>query len=486
MQKVVYEWAIRLDLGDSASAKVLLARLALSMTDRLAGIPVIGSRKRFLSRFRSRASYLALGCVQVDNAMGKLKHWLSELHDILLASPKLYSRIMASSHRHGIENSQDKSDDLLFVALARDRESRAYPVQLIETDLSISAVPLERGNEELLIITEGRFEGCLLDRRNVAHFLERGKGDDALKDTLRMARLFSEEHDELGHSIAASVGVLPCCGYSISSPGYHDFVFRVPKCYRTPRSLRSLLLEEPRHALNDRIEFSIKLASAVLIVHSLGLLHKDIRPDSILVMDPFIEKHSNTSDSSLGEPFLIAFSQSRSQSSRTIPVTDAIREIRKRLWIALYRHPRHLATEEHLPYETRDDVFSLGVCLLEIAIWKSLFAWDEAAELFDCDKTVLDFSAEKYKPELEGSKAPTHERPGLRRRDLIRFAREKVPVVMGTAFRDVVVDCLEFGEANTSISDVGERQKDNMKFLRNQSVNFVQKVLRKLRGIQLH
>ncbi|KAL5536300.1 hypothetical protein ACEPAF_121 [Sanghuangporus sanghuang] len=483
-QKIVYEWAIRLGLIESISGRMLIARLALAMSDRLVGVPASERQKRFFSKFRSRTAYLALGCIQIEDAIGRLRHWLSELHDMLLASPKLYSRVLMSSNSPA--NPPGKDDDLLFVALARDRESRTCPVRQIEKDLSISGEPLERGNEELLVVSEGPFEGCLLDRRNVSHFLEQGKEDQALKDTLRMVRLFSEEYDDLGHNITASVGILPCCGYSISSPGYHDFIFRIPSCYQTSCSLRSLLLEEPRHSLNDRVEFCIKLASAVLIVHSLGLVHKDIRPDSVLVLNPSFQRNPDSATQALGEPYLVSFSQSRSQSSRTVPVTEALRELRKKLWVALYQHPRHLSTSEHLPYETRDDVFSLGICLLEIGIWKSLFVWDEERELFDCDKTVLDFTPEKYRSELDGCKAPTRFRPGLRRRDLIKFAQEKVPVAMGTTFRDVVVDCLTFGEQNRNIADMAERQKDNVAFLQNQSINFVRHVLTRLRGLKLH
>ncbi|KAL5536290.1 hypothetical protein ACEPAF_111 [Sanghuangporus sanghuang] len=480
--RVVIEWAIRLDLIDSSVARTMMAKLSLSMSDRFVQLPGMKHRQRSIGRMRNKFAFLALGCIQIEDAMNRLKHWLSELHDILMASPKLHLRILP--FQNNIKKlSPNEDDSLLFVAIARRRDHPSYPIRRIEDDLFRHAHPFDRMNTELLFIDDGDFEGCIIDRRNIIHFLEQGKVDHVVADTERMARIFAEEYDDLGHNITASVGVLPCCGLSMSHPEYHDLVFRSPSDCQKPSTLRGLLLQEPQHTLEERLNFSIKLASAVLVIHSLGIVHKDIRPDSIVLIQPTMEQ---SPVQKLGEPFLLSFSQSRFQSTRTVPLKQTIRAGRSKVWVTLYRHPRHLATRAHLPYETRDDIFSLGVCLLEIAVWKSLFAWNTEFETLECDTSVLDFSDDKYyRGELAGCSSSSRILPYHRRRDLLRFAKEKIPITLGSAFKDIVVDCLTFGEETSTIANMTEKQKDNVAFLQNQSVNFVQNILTKLRNLNL-
>ncbi|KAL5492981.1 hypothetical protein ACEPAI_4429 [Sanghuangporus weigelae] len=480
--KIILEWAIRLDLVDASTARILLAKLSLSISDRLMRLPQTEAKRSSFAKMRNKLALLSLGCVQIEDAMGRLKHWLSELHDILLASPQLHSRV-TRPHKPTSKMEQDEDDDILFVAIARNREEKGHLVRCIEDDLFKSARLLDLANPDLFYINKGQWDGCLIDRRIIEHFLEEGKGHIAIKDTERMARLFAEEYDDLGHNISASIGVLPCCGYSNSQPEYHDLVFRLPPNCQVPLTLRRLLLEEPHHSLEERIRFSIKLASAVLVVHSLGILHKDIRPDSIVLLR---SATSHRVSRTLGDPFLVSFNQFRFQGSRSIPLTQADREGRSVLWQALYRHPRHLCTQRHVPSETRDDIFSLGICLLEIAIWKSLFAWNEEAGVLECDKEVLDFSDEKYfMGELADCEYLDRELPYYRLRDLKAFAEEMVPITMGSAFKDIVVDCLTFGEEDPRIADMAQRQKDNVAFLKNQSVNFVQRILTKLKNLKV-
>ncbi|KAL5536294.1 hypothetical protein ACEPAF_115 [Sanghuangporus sanghuang] len=344
------------------------------------------AKRSSVAKMRNKLSLLSLGCIQIEDAMCRLKHWLSELHHILMASPQLYPQVTHSRELIS-KMEQDEDEDLLFVTIAWDREEKDHPVRCIDDDLFKSARLLDLANPDLFFINgdlffinEGQWDGCLIDRRIVEHFLEEGIADIAIKDTERMARLFAEEYDDLGHNITATIG-----------------------------------------------------------------------------------------------------------SSRSIPLTQADREGRSVLWQALYRHPRHLCTQRHVPSETRDDIFSLGICLLKTAVWKSLFVWNEEAGVLECDKAVLDFSDEKYfMGELADCESLDRELPYCRLRDLKTFAEEMVPITMGSAFKDIVVDCLTFGEEDPRIVDMAQRQKDNVAFLKNQSINFVQRVLTKLKNLKLN
>ena len=79
------------------------------------------------------------------------------------------------------------------------------------------------------------------------------------------------------------------------------------------------------------------------------------------------------------------------------------------LWETLYTHPRHLTGyERQYTYEMRDDIFSLGICLLEIALWKSLFTWVPGSPgSFQVNKDVIDLSDSRFRAEVQAQDKPT-------------------------------------------------------------------------------
>ncbi len=102
-----------------------------------------------------------------------------------------------------------------------------------------------------------------------------------------------------------------------------QFVFKVPPGSAKIHTLRTLLLDKqesvggrpiPLHPIAERVKLSIRLATSVLVVHSLGLVHKLIQPESILVIDADgLEEFPYT----LGYPYLVGFHLSRSKDGRT-------------------------------------------------------------------------------------------------------------------------------------------------------------------------
>ncbi|KAH0565581.1 hypothetical protein GP486_001031 [Trichoglossum hirsutum] len=81
---------------------------------------------------------------------------------------------------------------------------------------------------------------------------------------------------------------LPCTGVvkhldeggNISS---FDFIFALPPDLRNPRSLRQVLLEsDQRVSLNKRLDVAQQLAKTVMFIHSVKLVHKNIRPEVVL------------------------------------------------------------------------------------------------------------------------------------------------------------------------------------------------------------
>ncbi|KAK3345788.1 hypothetical protein B0T25DRAFT_611647 [Lasiosphaeria hispida] len=97
-------------------------------------------------------------------------------------------------------------------------------------------------------------------------------------------------------------------------------------------------------SLSDRLEMAKKLANAIFYVHLYG------------------ERYPSTIS-------LVGFKVIRNADGRTYPVAD-------RRWEAnLYRHPRRQGSDSDY-YVMQHDIYSLGVCLLEIGIWETFVAYD--------------------------------------------------------------------------------------------------------------
>lgn len=68
--------------------------------------------------------------------------------------------------------------------------------------------------------------------------------------------------------------------------------FRFPPQKTNPHSLRALLADPcnerlgKKHSLSDRVNLAQSIAAAVLYVHSSGFVHKNIRPDNIIIFEP--------------------------------------------------------------------------------------------------------------------------------------------------------------------------------------------------------
>ncbi|KAK3987133.1 hypothetical protein QBC44DRAFT_246691, partial [Cladorrhinum sp. PSN332] len=101
----------------------------------------------------------------------------------------------------------------------------------------------------------------------------------------------------------------------------------------------------------------------------------------------------------------------------------------------IYRHPDHF---QHKPKRDRrhtmgHDIYSLGVCLLEIGLWESLV-----------NGTVPSARLKKAIPGIDtGTEAWwTDEQIQTVKEELIELAREELPRTMGVMYSQLVVACL--------------------------------------------
>lgn len=186
--------------------------------------------------------------------------------------------------------------------------------------------------------------------------------------------------------------------------------------------------------LNQQLRLAHKIAEAVFFLHASQYMHKNITPSSIVIFrrQPELETGQSGSQSlsCLDEAYLMGFDLIRAADSRTTrqgAIRGANSEVRPVWEFDVYQHPKRQLGEASLKYTKAFDVYSLGVVLLQIGIWKSL---DGIATGMDVD------NAESW-PEYFAKLADTKLRP-----------------VLGEAYQRAVVWCLRLS------ADDGMREVD--------------------------
>ncbi|CAG8197603.1 unnamed protein product [Penicillium salamii] len=231
----------------------------------------------------------------------------------------------------------------------------------------------------------------------------------------------------LSTSNAVEFGLLSCKGYisprrsESAQPGAYELsiISRVPTSKSKPRTLRDWLVNmRCTESLSDRFNIASEIARAVHSVHLFGFVHKNIRPESILLL--------GNDDSSIGSAFLIGFDSFRMASGKTLRRGEASWER------CLYQHPDRIGTVSSEDYIMQHDIYSLGVCLLELGLWDSFVSYADA-EPMSSDWESLSFDRA---PILGPS------RGFLFQDQLLALARGELRRRMGTKYSDVVVTCL--------------------------------------------
>jgi hypothetical protein len=163
-------------------------------------------------------------------------------------------------------------------------------------------------------------------------------------------------------------------------PNQHDyacfrFVFRIPEGMEVLQSLRHLLLNSDAHiSLSRKVRIARELAKAVNYVHTFAFVHKNVRPESVLCFEEDSQVLT-PSPSSSSRAFLVGFDAFRAANAETIMAGD-MRWDRN-----VYRHPLRQGDDPAEKYRMQHDIYSLGVCLLEIGLWKSFVEYTTEDEV---------------------------------------------------------------------------------------------------------
>jgi hypothetical protein len=129
------------------------------------------------------------------------------------------------------------------------------------------------------------------------------------KEVRNLARLLAEVDP-------STFGLLKCRGVirvpklgSLHLLFDFKFIFDVPHKLTNPQSLRAVLRSEKPYPLDERLELAKKLTASILFVHTVQFVHKNIRPETIII---FQNEYSE-----IGAPFLSGFEQFRLEDGVT-------------------------------------------------------------------------------------------------------------------------------------------------------------------------
>lgn len=180
-------------------------------------------------------------------------------------------------------------------------------------------------------------------------------------------------------------GLLSCKGV-IKVPGdpatgrhpAFTMVFITPEGLGDGQSLRQflMLLQSERDvgggiaaSLGRRMSVACCLARSVSSVHTFKFVHKNVRPESVLLqLPPDDDDGSPRTDAAAA--FLLGFDGFRSADGATNLRGDIEWDYN------LYRHPTRQGEFPAERYRMHHDVYSLGVCLLELGLGESLVDYD--------------------------------------------------------------------------------------------------------------
>ncbi|KAH8905837.1 hypothetical protein BR93DRAFT_928411 [Coniochaeta sp. PMI_546] len=235
-------------------------------------------------------------------------------------------------------------------------------------------------------------------------------------------------------------------------------IFRMPPGASSPRSLRDLLLSTPApHSLSLRFDIARQLARSIGSVHALGFVHKNLRPETVLI---FNRGDGPTQSLSV---FLVGFEHFRREDQATQRRGDDFIERN------LYRHPSRQGFRPRDDYIMQHDIYSLGVCLLEIGLWRSFISCEGAQPL----------NTEFFGLEAYASWDRIREFMMMSAKEqLLPLARSRLPQYMGSRYAEIVETCLTCLDAdNADFGDAAEfEDEDGVRV----GVRYIEKVLLRL------
>ena len=216
-----------------------------------------------------------------------------------------------------------------------------------------------------------------------------------------------------------------------------------------PETLREKILAKYKiYSLSDRFRVATHLAQAISSIHTFDIVHKSIRLENIILFQD--------TESTLGSAFLIGFEKVRRDEDDTKLSGDTD-------WAKnLYRHPQRQGSRLLSRYIMQHDIYSLGVCLLEIGLWTSFVEYTP-------DRSPI--RSQVYNLCAESSNDPSY--PELVKSQLLSLTETELPSKMGTNYSRIVESCLTCLDLeNEDFGEQPELQEDGVVV----AVRYIEKV----------
>ena len=335
-----------------------------------------------------------------------------------------------------------------------EREQEKVPVFLQSVELqalTVNKIPFSEASEAQRLNSQGSVRNMILSN---IHCHPGANVVRAMRDVRDLAR-------KLHHGDPRTFGLLDCKGVvkevDVSKPiqsTYFTLVFRTPIGFEKPRSLRECLMSENEdNSLSDKVSIAQELAKSVNYVHVFGFVHKNIRPETVLT---FSSSEGNVSSAA----FLVGFDNFRNEQGQTYLRGDDAWEKN------LYRHPSRQGNDPIEEYSMQHDIYSLGVCLLEIGLWVSFVSYDEKG-LNPLPSAALELSLEDG-----GLRSPA-----ALKDHLVALAKRRLPRCVGRKYAEVVETCLTCLDPDNT--DFG----DESKFLDENGILVGVRYIEKVKGV---
>ncbi|KAK6515767.1 hypothetical protein TWF281_004357 [Arthrobotrys megalospora] len=308
------------------------------------------------------------------------------------------------------EDASERAEDSLrqlrklYESLKKDRDLKdgetSYKGKISEGDIK----GLERSNGLLTFIEK---RGIIIKKKLNARKAER-------VNEIIFALSYVNEH---------TPGVLKFAGEANYRRGeYEGYVFAYPEGSEKPKTLRTILCdsEAPKHPLNNRLEVARHLAKAVWFLQTQRHVHKFIRPEHIVLFEQKGAKfEASKFPHKLGLPYLLGISSGRLEEDESARDGDED-EVHN-----MYRSDGVQGAHYERDCTKRDDIYSLGVVLLELGLWRSLCV-------------IADDGTDRPDKEFCGEASDRSRYPKAFR----EAAARELPRVMGKAYASVVDTCL--------------------------------------------
>ncbi|KAH6986427.1 prion-inhibition and propagation-domain-containing protein [Ilyonectria sp. MPI-CAGE-AT-0026] len=230
-----------------------------------------------------------------------------------------------------------------------------------------------------------------------------------------------------------------CAGYYVDEDNQRfGLIYRVngtaPRAAESEiTSLSQLLLlqDKPPPPLQSRISLATELATSLYFLHAVNWLHKGLRDESVLVL-----MRGGIPDYT--QPYISDFEYSRPDEQ------DLTSTAASEAW-AVYTHPDYLGVDK-VRYRKTFDMYSMGIILLEIALWKpadEILGFKQPPKPTGCPSETTRGTNEPP-AKKSYSKESLQDLKYVRKRLLTDEPAllEHVAAIMGSRYRDAVRACI--------------------------------------------